>query len=123
MEAESESEDDLEMIVDGEQQIDTNLKPNKKKQRESLSIKRMDTQDDPFSVKKVCAEIIDEMVKIVFEAEEVDLGRNNLVSNAYLRSNAQNIHKQRFVKVKMTDAKNPKSMESNLTKKKQLPQG
>lgn len=31
MEAESESEDDLEMIVDGEQQIDTNLKPNKKK--------------------------------------------------------------------------------------------
>lgn len=78
----------------------------------------MDTQDDPFSVKKVCAEIIDEMVKIVFEAEEVDLGGDNLVSNAYLRSNAQNIHKQRFVKIKMTDPKNPQSMDSTLTKKK-----
>jgi hypothetical protein len=44
--------------------------------------------DDPFSVKKVCAEIIDEMVKIVFEAEEIDMGGDNLISNEYLRSNA-----------------------------------
>ena len=44
--------------------------------------------DDSFSVKKVCAEIIDEMVKIVFEAEEIDMGGDNLISNEYLRSNA-----------------------------------
>lgn len=58
-----------------------------------------------FSADKMALEIIDEMIKIVFEAEQENVSEH-IISNDLLRQNVENIHKQRFVKVKLNEQKN-----------------
>ena len=53
----------------------------------------------------MAAEIIEEMIKIVFVAEQENVSEH-IISNDLLRQNAENIHKQRFVKIKLNESKN-----------------
>ena len=58
-----------------------------------------------FSADKMALEIIEEMIKIVFEAEQENVS-DHIISNDLLRQNVENIHKQRFVKIKLNEQKN-----------------
>lgn len=57
---------------------------------------------------EMASEIISALINIVFEAEQ-NVVQDQIISDEMIRENAENIHKQRFVKIKLDNKKPDKS--------------